>query len=266
MNRNPSGGLPEIGQAYEKALREGHPSELEFAWRRSRLDRGARLVREIEALGKPIARSRILDLGAAHGGDSSAFLAAGGWTVAADFADYAYATLRRHLAPVAPAPARFNAVLLDVNRALPFADDAFDIVFALGVVEHVQDLDAFFHQVYRILRTEGLAVFDTGLALKNLSRDPLYGTPGTAALPMPLRRFVAERVLGRRYPYPLGPRTLYSERTVGKPAQRAGFRVDARKYRDSPVAARVRRWPLASLWGWLVRRYTLDFLVCEKRR
>jgi hypothetical protein len=85
-------------------------------------------------------------------------------------------------------------------------------------------------------------------------------------LPMPLRRFVAERLLRRTYPFPLGHCTFYSARTVARPAKRAGFHVKARKYRDSPIVARVSNWALSPMWRALLERYAFDFLVLEKRR
>jgi SAM-dependent methyltransferase len=266
MMSSPDGSvsLGIVRHAYEAALTHTNPRPDQLDWRLARFDRGAKLVREITERAGPLRGRKVVDLAAAHGGDCSALVAAGAWTVAADFLDYDYATLRRHLQPVAPSQAGLQAVVADSSRTLPFRDGTFDMVLALGLLEHLTDLRSFFREVHRILRADGLAIVDVHVALKAARRDPLYFLPITGLLPMPARRFVAERVCGRRYPFPLGNRTFYSSRTVARPAEREGFRVTAHKYFDSPIAGRLARWPLAPVWGRLLERYAYDFLLLRK--
>ncbi len=47
--------------------------------------------------------------------------------------------------------------------ALPFADDAFDLVLCTEVLEHVSDPDATLQEIHRTLRTEGVLVLTTPL-------------------------------------------------------------------------------------------------------
>jgi SAM-dependent methyltransferase len=58
-------------------------------------------------------------------------------------------------------------------EALPFADRAFDLVYALGVVDYLEDPGSFFASVRRVLRPKGVFVFtypnDDGLGRKGRS-------------------------------------------------------------------------------------------------
>jgi SAM-dependent methyltransferase len=257
--------IPDFRSAYEKALLENHPSPEELRWRLSRFDRGINLVKQIEVLGKRVSGLRMLDLGAAHGGDCAACVACGARVIASDYRDYGYSLLRRYIHGVSGHSGRMAGVVADGNQLFPFGDEVFDVALALGIIEHVKDLERFFRETYRILRPGGLAIVEVHVALKCLSADPLYGLPITAALPMPLRKFVAQRFFGRSYPYPLGPRTFYSASTVARPARKAGFDVEAGKYFHSPIVARIQHWPMASLWLDLLKRYAFDFIVLRKQ-
>ena len=47
------------------------------------------------------------------------------------------------------------------GRIVPFGDEYFNSVFSNMVVEHVQDIDAHFHEIYRVLKPGGHHVFNT---------------------------------------------------------------------------------------------------------
>ena len=254
-------------QAYEEVLALAAPTPYQFAWRRARFDRGLKLVDELAALGKSVRDRRVVDLGAAHGGDSAAVLASGaGTVVSVDLFDYSYRPLGERLASASDGSGRLVALRADANAPVPLREGVADVVLSFGLIEHVRDLGAFFREVHRVLRPSGFAVLVVDVALRSLAYDPVFGTRLTGALPMPLRRFVAERVCGRSYEFSLANRTFYSSGSIAKHAVPAGFTVDPHKFRDSPIAARVKSWPLASVWDTLLARYAFDFLILERRR
>jgi len=49
----------------------------------------------------------------------------------------------------------------DLNEAMPFEDDSFDIVVANQVLEHLHNTDLFITEVYRILKPEEYAIIST---------------------------------------------------------------------------------------------------------
>jgi SAM-dependent methyltransferase len=54
-----------------------------------------------------------------------------------------------------------DAVAADLNERWPYEDDAFDLVHANQVIEHVRDLDLFVGEIRRVLRPRGRAVVCT---------------------------------------------------------------------------------------------------------
>jgi SAM-dependent methyltransferase len=57
--------------------------------------------------------------------------------------------------------AGIQAVVADLNRALPFEDGSFDLVHANQVIEHIADLDVFLSEIHRILRPGGTSLVST---------------------------------------------------------------------------------------------------------
>jgi 2-polyprenyl-3-methyl-5-hydroxy-6-metoxy-1,4-benzoquinol methylase len=137
-------------------------------------------------------------------------------------------------------------------------------VLALNLIEHIPNRDAFLADLWRALAPGGFAVLTTPLAWRHALSDPFYESPVTALLPMPIRRFVAEKMLRRRYPFTLRGRTCYSSAGLLAAAARAGFVARARKYSGSLLMARVKRWPLPRLWEMLVERYAFDYIILRK--
>jgi SAM-dependent methyltransferase len=68
------------------------------------------------------------------------------------------------LMPDAAAAARARAIVVheaDLNQQLPIAPDSFDIVHSNQVIEHVNDVDAFVAEVFRVLKPGGWAIIST---------------------------------------------------------------------------------------------------------
>lgn len=52
-------------------------------------------------------------------------------------------------------------VLADLNRNLPFEDDCVDVVHSNQVIEHLENVDTFVEEIFRILRPGGYAILST---------------------------------------------------------------------------------------------------------
>jgi len=233
----------------------------QLAWRLGRFDRGLKLLGEIQARVGPLAGRQLLDLGAAHGGDACAAVALGMRATVADFRDHQYETLAEHMSVLT----NIGSVLFDFNDEWPLPDGAFDAVLALGVLEHVPDLQRFFRQIARVLRAGGFAVVQTAFALPSIHRDALYGLPLVGVLPMRLRRLVAEGVFKRRYSCKTANRTFYMANRIRRAAEAAGLAAHPHKYADSPLMARVARWPAAGMWRYAARQLCADYVLVTSR-
>jgi 2-polyprenyl-3-methyl-5-hydroxy-6-metoxy-1,4-benzoquinol methylase len=95
---------------------------------------------------------RVLDLGCGDGAFAAAID-----TAEVTMADVAQEALRRARAR---AP-RARAVLLQEGERLPFAEDAFDVVWAGEVLEHVADVTGLLAEVRRVLRWGGVLLATT---------------------------------------------------------------------------------------------------------
>jgi 2-polyprenyl-6-hydroxyphenyl methylase/3-demethylubiquinone-9 3-methyltransferase len=108
---------------------------------------------------------RVLDLGAGDGAFAAELRAAGCEVVAVDVADEA---LRRATARVPGLDAR----RVHGDAPLPFEEDAFDVVWAGEVLEHVADVVGLLAEVRRVLRWGGTLLVTT----------PYHGRVALAAL------------------------------------------------------------------------------------
>jgi 2-polyprenyl-3-methyl-5-hydroxy-6-metoxy-1,4-benzoquinol methylase len=100
------------------------------------------------------AGERVLDLGCGDGAFAADLLAAGCVVTMADVAEEALRRARLR-APGA------EAILVPEGGALPFAEDAFDVVWAGEVLEHVADLVGLLAEVRRVLRWGGRLLVTT---------------------------------------------------------------------------------------------------------
>jgi ubiquinone/menaquinone biosynthesis C-methylase UbiE len=97
---------------------------------------------------------RVLDLGCGDGAFAAALLDAG---CAVTMADVAREALRRARARAPGA----EAVALAEDAPLPFAEDAFDVVWAGEVLEHVADVVGLVAEIRRVLRWGGRLLVTT---------------------------------------------------------------------------------------------------------
>lgn len=103
------------------------------------------------ALGLAAAASsgRALDLGAGQGAISQALQRRGFEVTAADV------NIDQFRA------SGVACVKHDLNLRLPFADEDFDLVMAVEILEHLESPRAFLREIFRVLRPGGLAVLST---------------------------------------------------------------------------------------------------------
>jgi SAM-dependent methyltransferase len=101
-------------------------------------------------LGHVRGGERVLDLGCGDGAFAAELVAAGCAVTAVDVAEEAVRRAR------ARAPAA-EVQRVDEGAPLPFAEDAFDVVWAGEVLEHVADVTGLLAEVRRVLRWDGRA-------------------------------------------------------------------------------------------------------------
>jgi 2-polyprenyl-3-methyl-5-hydroxy-6-metoxy-1,4-benzoquinol methylase len=128
-------------EAVWRAVPEGAEPE-RFAARRSFL------------LDRVAAGERVLDLGCGDGTFAAALLRAGCAVTMADVAEEALRRARTR------APTAETAKLAE-GAPLPFAEDAFDVVWAGEVLEHVADVVGLLAEVRRVLRWGGRLLVTT---------------------------------------------------------------------------------------------------------
>ena len=245
-------------RAFSRHILADDPPPTACRWRLKRFERGLKLADEIESRTGSIEGRRILEIGSAYGGDISGLAARGGACVATDLFDHRYAELSSALPDALP------IVRSDCTRTWPFADQSFDVVLSFSVIEVVNDLDRFFSELVRVLKPDGVALVDTGTALRMARNDPLYHLPLISLLPTPARRFIAERVFGRRYRLRVADHTFYSVSSVKRLVAKRGCRVSPATYSRNRWIRRVSRLPGARVWTAFVRHFVFDFVLITK--
>lgn len=119
----------------------------------------------------------ILDLGSGEGGTSFA-LSKNNMVISADYS--ITRLLRQHQ--------NFNeSKFQKINcngKNLPFADDSFDLVILQDVIEHIDGLNSFLNDVYRVLKSSGMVYISTPnrFSIINIISDPHWGLPLLALL------------------------------------------------------------------------------------
>ncbi|MCI0700934.1 MAG: class I SAM-dependent methyltransferase [Planctomycetia bacterium] len=115
----------------------------------------------LQALEEPAMRSAIgevrglavLDLGCGTGRHAIWLASAGATVTAVDFSEGMLAEARRK-----PGSEKVNFIAHDLHEPLPFAAGEFDLVVSGLVLEHLRELNGFFAEACRVLKSGGRAV------------------------------------------------------------------------------------------------------------
>jgi ubiquinone/menaquinone biosynthesis C-methylase UbiE len=148
-------------------------------------DRMHEALRLLEACGEPAMR--VLDLGCGAGVQAGALQALGHEVYACDIAFEMAQKARDRIGPSA---------LVAVGEKLPFADESFDAVVALGVIGYSADPQAFLNSLQRVLRPGGLLIISSAnerLLLERISGAVSYW-------PNRCYRWAKARITGRPLP------------------------------------------------------------------
>lgn len=134
-------------------------------WRISCYYHGVQLVRSFaEETGGDLPAT-LLDIGGGWGGHALAFAERGVHVLLGDLNPHAYAALQR-FADSQGFP--LTTKIFDAQE-LPFADDTFDGILALELIEHIDSVPAFAKEIVRVLRPNGLCLITTPNRLKIFS-------------------------------------------------------------------------------------------------
>jgi ubiquinone/menaquinone biosynthesis C-methylase UbiE len=162
----------------------------------STLVAGERVAREVAGL-VDLSGLRVLDVGCGFGGALIGVAKRGARCTGLDRSQTELDLCRERLALHG---ARCGLVRGDAF-AMPFDDQAFDVVLAMEVLEHVPRRKLLIREMARVLRRDGLLYlsFPNALSLTNLLSDPHYCLAGVTAMPLPLARWYTRLRRGRSY-------------------------------------------------------------------
>lgn len=108
------------------------------------------------------SKSKALDLGC--GGGEFSILASRycNSVVGLDFSESSLRRAHKKIDP--PGINKLKFIQADAVR-LPFKDNIFDLVFSFSTLEYIRDLEAVLKEMHRLLRSDGVAIFDLGNVL-----------------------------------------------------------------------------------------------------
>jgi len=115
----------------------------------------------LPALEEPIVRRmigdsrglKVLDLGCGTGRHALWLAASGAAVTGVDFSEGMLEEARRK-----PGAEQIRFLRHDLHTPLPLGDGEFDLVVSGLVLEHLRELDGFFREIKRVLKTDGRAV------------------------------------------------------------------------------------------------------------
>lgn len=237
----------ENSNAQEKAAR--------LEWRLSCFDTGLKYAHYIQDQHFGIRGKRVLDVACAWGGHAVAFAQRGCRVFASDLNNHAFSSLARfseeHTLPL--------HILQADCKDLPFPDQAFDIILALELVEHIGPVEPFAREVARLLRPGGICVISTPARFRSFFEgEPHYGVKGLTLLPFSWQHLVATKILGRSYSFPITSQ-FPTASSVIHPFREQGLSGIA--VIIGRLAERLNNWPGVLRWA---RELVWSFIIIQK--
>lgn len=243
-------------EAYFEGIVEAEPGNDragQVAWRRSCFEAGARYADFVEEEEFPVAGKRVLDLACAWGGHAIAFANRGAQVVGADLNHHQFPSLNRF--------AQRQGMSLSLAQAsceqLPFAAGIFDLVLAFELVEHIPSPEALAAEVWRVLRPGGICLLSTPARLPSVVwGEQHYQVKGLPLLPFRWQGWVATKLLGRSYPFPITRQYLRADQVIA-PFVSVGFtgRPIVRGRRAGRLQGTALEWIAEQLfWSFFVLR------------
>lgn len=108
---------------------------------------------------KPLQGCAVLSSGCGSGNDFPAYFELGATRVCGVEVEQELVDLAHKRFQGTPREAQVEVQLYD-GRALPYPDRSFDVVTSIHVVEHVQDMPFYMHEIFRVLKPGGLLFMD----------------------------------------------------------------------------------------------------------
>jgi ubiquinone/menaquinone biosynthesis C-methylase UbiE len=228
-----------------------------LAWRMSCYDSGKQFVNYVEKKHFSLKGKRVLDTACSWGSHIIAFAEAGAETVCSDLNDHHYNDLQYF--------AKTQDIALEIKQAncehLPFDDNSFDVILGLELIEHIESPQKYAHEVSRLLHTDGICIITTPSRWRSVYwGEPHYNLKGLSLLPFSMQRFVATRIFGRKYPFPIY-RQYNTANGVMKPFRKAGLVGTAKA--DGIIAKVFKNIPLLNS---IVDQLFWNIIVFEKSK
>lgn len=175
---------------------------------------------------------RLIDLGCGTGRHALPLAQAGARITAVDFSEGMLAR-----AQAKPGAEAINFLRHDLKNALPLAASSFDVVLCSLVLDHVQNLNAFFAETHRLCRPGGaivISVMHPAMLLKGVQARFIEPETG-------------DRIGPASYPHQISDYLMAGVRAGLALDSIAEYTVDSRLAAQSPRACRYLGWPLLLL-------------------
>ncbi|HKQ49977.1 MAG TPA: class I SAM-dependent methyltransferase [Phycisphaerae bacterium] len=137
---------------------------------------------------------RVADIGCGTGRHALRLAAEGAVVTAVDFSEGMMEKARAK-----PGADRIRWLHHDIGQPLPLGDGEFDRVLCALVLDHVQDLEAFFRELIRICRPEGVVVissFHPAMMLRGVQARFVDPTTGRDTRPASFANSISDYVTG----------------------------------------------------------------------
>jgi 2-polyprenyl-3-methyl-5-hydroxy-6-metoxy-1,4-benzoquinol methylase len=213
------------------------PSTAQLDWRLQCYDHGRRIAERVEQQIGALTDRTVLDVACAWGGHALAFAERAKQVFATDLLDHQFAHLQRF---VDRHDLRVT-VLVSSCEQIPLPSHCCDVLIGLELLEHIDSVEKFAAEISRVLRPGGICILSTPPRwLSFVWGEPHYGLRFLTMLPFRLQGFVATRIFGKRYPYPI-PRQFSKAAQIVSLFPRETFEVSS--VLEGRFAALADRYP-----------------------